>query len=57
LLPGVHDPTHAPPLHTLAHGLPVLCQEPAALHVWGCCPVHCIAPGVQLPEHKPALQT
>ena len=57
LLAGVHEPTQVPPLHTLAHGLPVFTQDPAELQVWGCCPLHCIAPGVQLPEHEPPLQT
>jgi hypothetical protein len=56
VLPGEHEPTHVPPLHTLGHGPPVFCHAPAELHVWGCWPLHCIAPGVQLPEHAPALQ-
>lgn len=35
---------------------PLLCQAPLELHVWGCCPLHCVVPGTQTPVHAPATQ-
>jgi hypothetical protein len=31
----------------------VACHTPLALHVCGCRPLHCVAPGVQTPVHAP----
>ncbi len=44
--PELHAPVQAPALHTLVHGEPVFCHVPVVSHVWGCCPLHCVAPGV-----------
>jgi hypothetical protein len=48
---------HAPELHTFGHAEPLFCQAPALLQTCGCWPLHCVAPGVQLPVQLPLLQT
>jgi len=32
-------------------------QLPLPSHDCGVCPLHCFAPGLQVPEHAPPLQT
>jgi hypothetical protein len=51
---GGHEPVHMPVVQTLGHCWPLFCQWPDGSHFCGCCPVHCVAPGVQLPVHAPA---
>jgi hypothetical protein len=33
------------------------CQDPLESHVWTTWPLHCVAPGLQVPEHAPPLHT
>jgi hypothetical protein len=54
---GAHDPEQTPPTHAwLVHGAP-LCHEPFPSQVWTTWPLHCLAPGLHVPEHVPPLQT
>jgi hypothetical protein len=55
LVVGVHDPEQAPPLHTLAHGVPST-QLPFASHVSGVRLAHCLVVGVHEPVHAPFTQ-
>lgn len=56
LAPGVQDPEHAPPLHTLVHTVP-FCHAPFESQVWGVSPLHCLVPGVHSPVHAPPRHT
>jgi hypothetical protein len=51
---GVHDPEHAPPLHTLAHAVPST-QLPLSSQVWGMKPLHWRVPGVHPPVQAPSV--
>jgi hypothetical protein len=52
--PGVQPEVQEPPVQVFAQGVPVLCQVPSCPQVCGCCPLHCCAPGVQMPVHVAA---
>jgi hypothetical protein len=54
LVPGLHVPEHAPPLHTAAHGAPG-CQVPVESHVSGVKLSHCRVAGVHEPVHTPSV--
>jgi hypothetical protein len=42
-------------LQTLVQAAPVFCQVPVLSQVCGCCPVHCLFPGVQVPLQVPVV--
>jgi len=49
MAPRTHEPLHAPPLQTNSHGwVPIHC--PAALHVCGTLPSHCLLFGRHIPQ-------
>jgi hypothetical protein len=52
--PGVQPVVHVPELHVLAQGPPEFCQVPLPSHACGCCPLHCVAPGVHAPVQAAA---
>jgi hypothetical protein len=53
---GVQTPVQFPPTHAwLVQGV-VFCQLPPPSQVCGCCPLHCLAPGVHAVQ-LPAVQT
>ena len=54
-VPGVQAP--AEQVAHPVHAVPVFCQAPLGSQVWGCCPLHFTAPGVQMPLQAPALHT
>jgi len=53
---GLHDPEHAPPLHTFWQ-VAAFCHAPLASQVWGMSPSHCFVVGVHSPVHAPLRQT
>jgi hypothetical protein len=44
-------------LQTAVHAGPMFCQVPVASQVCGCCPLHCVAPGVHVPPQAPPTHT
>jgi hypothetical protein len=52
--PGVHVPVQLPAVQTLGHGAPLFPHVPEGEHFCGCCPLHCLSPGTQVPVHDPA---
>ena len=57
--PGLHTPVHEllPLVVVQTEGHAELVHWPLASHVWSVVPEHCVAPGLQTPEHFPAAQT
>jgi hypothetical protein len=49
VVPGVQTPVHEPValLQRKGHAVPFV-QLPLLLQVWGTCPLHCVAPGLQI---------
>jgi hypothetical protein len=57
LLPGMHDPVHAPCEQTYGHAAPLSDHVPPSLHCCGCSVLHWAAPGVHAVAQAPAVQT
>jgi len=53
---GLHDPEHAPPLHTFAQTVP-FCHAPFESQVCGVSPLHFFVVGVHSPVQAPLRQT
>ena len=56
--PGAHTPWQVPVTHAeFAHGCDASTHKPFESQLCGVCPLHCLLPGLHVPEHAPPLQT
>src|SRR5690348_13514910 len=54
---GEHTPVHEPFTHAWFEQVVPFCHVPLESQVWGVWLLHCVAPGLHVPEHAPPLQT